>query len=35
MSDKVTVDRKQLLQILVQVEEALKEVAALKRELKK
>lgn len=34
-SDKVAVDRKQLLQILVQVEGALEEVKALKKELKK
>jgi len=35
MSDTVAVDRKQLLQILVQVESALEEIKALKKELKK
>ena len=33
--DTVTVNRETLLRILVQVENALKEVAALKKELKK
>jgi len=35
MNDKVTVDRKQLLHILVQVENALKEIQELKREIRK
>jgi len=35
MSDKVTVDRKQLLQILVQVENALEEIRQLKKEIEK
>lgn len=34
MSDKVSVDRKQLLQILMQVENALEEIRQLKKELK-
>jgi len=34
MSDKVTVDRKQLLQILVQVENALEEIRKLKKQVK-
>lgn len=34
-SDTVTVNRETLLRVLVQVEEALKEVAELKKELRK
>ena len=35
MSDKVSVDRKQLLQILVQVENALEEIKQLKKQVGK
>jgi len=35
MSDKVTVERKQLLHILVQVENALEEIQELKKEIRK
>jgi len=34
-SDKVAVNRKQLLQILVQVENALEEIKELRKEIKK
>ena len=34
MSDTVAVDRKQLLQILVQVENALEEIRELKKQVK-
>jgi hypothetical protein len=34
-SDKVAVDRKQLLNILFQIEAALKEIEELKKEIKK
>ena len=34
MSDTVTVDRKQLLKILVQVENSLEEIKQLKKEMK-
>ena len=35
MNEKVTVDRKQLLHILVQVENALEEIQELKKEIRK
>jgi len=35
MSDRVAVDRKQLLQILVQVENALEEIRELKKQNKR